>query len=290
MNRTIISALLTLTILTSCNNNGGGSANPNNKDTATMTNLEKIQAANKLITIGKKDSAGNEIDNGKRKIYLTFDDGPNVGTRVVIDICKELQVPATFYMIGLHRYGSPQQVALWNEVNTYPFFEVTNHSFTHAYKNRFAKFYSDMPGALNDFTSNHDSLKFNNKIVRAPGSNEWRLPTVYSTDMVKLSNRIAILDSLHKLGYYITGWDWEWAHHNNKAKQTAEQLYQEINSLMTAGKEKTKNHLVLLTHDMIFADTTDANQLRSFINMLKSDTTVELRTISQYPGCQKAFL
>jgi hypothetical protein len=47
--------------------------------------------------------------------------------------------------------------------------------------------------------------------------------------------------------------------------------------------------MVLLTHDMIFADTADAAKLKYFLTKLKADTMVEFRTISQYPGAQKAF-
>jgi peptidoglycan-N-acetylglucosamine deacetylase len=243
--------------------------------------------ANPYITIGKKDSVGNEIDNGKKKIYLTFDDGPNIGTRIVIDALKEAKIPATFYMIGLHCYGSPVQEALWKEVNTYPFFEVTNHSFTHAYRNNFAKFYADVPGATNDFVRNQDSLQFNNTIIRAPGSNVWRLKGTYIDH--KFQQRTVVMDSLQKLGYYITGWDWEWTHYKNKARQTADQLLSEINGLFSTQKLNRPNHLVLLTHDMIFADTADAAALKYFFAKLKEDPQFEFRVISQYPGAEGAF-
>jgi peptidoglycan/xylan/chitin deacetylase (PgdA/CDA1 family) len=51
----------------------------------------------------QKDSFDIKPENGKKKLYLTFDDGPNTGTRVVMNILKEAKVPATFFMIGLHR-------------------------------------------------------------------------------------------------------------------------------------------------------------------------------------------
>jgi peptidoglycan-N-acetylglucosamine deacetylase len=258
---------------------------PGKKETVKNKPIER--KANPYITIGKKDSAGNEIDNGKKKIYLTFDDGPNVGTRIVIDALKEAKIPATFYMIGLHRYGSPVQAALWKEVNTYPFFEVTNHSFTHAYRNNFAKFYADVPGATNDFTRNQDSLQFNNTIIRAPGSNVWRLKGTYIDH--KFQQRTVIMDSLYKLGYFITGWDWEWTHYKNKARQTADQLLSEINGLFATQKLNRPNHLVLLTHDMIFADTADAASLKYFFDKLKEDPQFEFRVISQYPGAEGAF-
>jgi peptidoglycan-N-acetylglucosamine deacetylase len=281
--------LATLLITISCNTKKDTNAATGNKpETVTgKTTLEKIQAANPLITIDKKDSAGNKVDNGKKKLYLTFDDGPNPGTRIVIDALKEAKLPATFYLIGLHRYYGPLQEGLFKEVNKEPSFEVVNHSFTHAYRNSFPKFYADINGAVNDFVRNHDSFKFNNTIIRAPGSNVWRLKDTYIDHQFK--SRTKIMDSLYKLGYYITGWDWEWQHYKNKARQTPDQLISEINNLFTSQKTNKKNHLVLLTHDMIFADLEDAALLKEFFAKLKADPQIEFRVISQYPGAEGAF-
>jgi peptidoglycan-N-acetylglucosamine deacetylase len=279
-------------VLSSCNTKKDSKTEGGNSPETEKgkTNLEKIENANPLITIDKKDSVGKKIDNGKKKLYLTFDDGPNQGTRVVMDILKAEKVPATFYMIGLHRYGSPVQEKLWAEVNKEPSFEVTNHSFTHAYRNQFPKFYADVNGAVNDFVRNHDSLKFNNKIVRAPGSNVWRLDGTYIDH--KLQQRTKIMDSLYKLGYYITGWDWEWTYagKTQKARQTPDQLIGELNGMFATPKLLNKpNHLVLLTHDLVYADSTDKAWLKEFIVKLKADPQIEFRVISQYPGAEGAF-
>jgi peptidoglycan-N-acetylglucosamine deacetylase len=287
----LVSILFVITIaLQSCDN-----SKKDNGDKTTTSKTEKKepkittkeQVTNPLITIGKKDSVGNEIDNGKKKIYLTFDDGPNPGTRIVIDALKEAKLPATFYMIGLHRYYGPMQENLFKEVNKEPTFEVVNHSFTHAYKNNFPKYYADVNGAVNDFIRNQDSLKFNNTIIRGPGSNVWRLKGTYIDH--KFQKRTEIMDSLYKLGYYITGWDWEWTHYKNKAKQTPEQLLSEINGLFASKKTNKPNYLVLLTHDAIFADTADAAKLKDFFIKLKADPQFEFRVISQYPGAEAAF-
>ncbi len=277
-------------IISSCENKAtkqGKKTSTNKPEKVEKKITSKDQVTNPLITIGKKDSVGNEIDNGKKKLYLTFDDGPNPGTRIVIDALKEAKLPATFYFIGLHRYYGIMQENLFKEVNKDATFEVVNHSFTHAYRNLFPKFYADVNGAVNDFIRNQDSLKFNNSIIRAPGSNVWRLKGTYIDH--KLKDRTKIMDSLYKLGYFITGWDWEWTHFKNKAKQTPEQLLSEINGLFNSKKTNKPNHLVLLTHDAIFADDEDASKLKQFFAMLKADPQFEFRVISQYPGAEDAF-
>jgi peptidoglycan-N-acetylglucosamine deacetylase len=242
-----------------------------------------------VVQYTKKDSFDVAADNGKKKLYLTFDDGPNIGTRVVMKLLKEEKVPATFYMIGLHRYGSPDQENLWKQVNAEPSFEVCNHSFTHAYRNHFPQFYSDVNGAVNDFVRNHDSLKFNNTICRAPGSNVWRMPGLRVDHIFK--SRTQVMDSLYQLGYCFTGWDWEWTYNGRtqKARQTADQLYNEIEGMFINGELRHKNHLILLAHDLVYADSADATMLHDFIVRVKNDPTYELRTISQYPGASVAF-
>ena len=50
----------------------------------------------------EKVSQPYTIDTSKKYIYLTFDDGPQHGTVACFDLCKELNVKATFFMVGFH--------------------------------------------------------------------------------------------------------------------------------------------------------------------------------------------
>lgn len=271
----LLVSFFSLIILASCNKTGKKTAGKADEPTPQQTE--------------KKDSFAVTPDNGKKKIYLTFDDGPNPGTRVVMNILKETGVPATFYMIGLHRYGGPDQNVLWNAVNKEPSFEVCNHSFTHAYRNNFGKFYADVNGAVNDFVRNHDSLGFNNTICRAPGSNVWRMPGIRVDH--KFQSRTQVMDSLYKLGYCFTGWDWEWNYNGRtqKARQTPDQLITEMENIFNSKEIRQKNHLILLAHDLVYADSADAAMLREFIIKLKNNPAYELKKISEYPGASVAF-
>src|SRR4051812_11430214 len=44
----------------------------------------------------------------KKTVYFTFDDGPNKGTRKVMNILDAEKVPATLFLIGEHVYGSKE--------------------------------------------------------------------------------------------------------------------------------------------------------------------------------------
>ena len=96
----------------------------------------------------KKDTAKarpvitNTVKTPKKKIYLTFDDGPNNGTSNVMDILKDEQVPASFFVIGEQVYGSRAQALIWQNLLQSTNIELCNHSYTHAH-NQYVKYYND---------------------------------------------------------------------------------------------------------------------------------------------------
>ena len=59
-------------------------------------------------TVLKKDSASNvffikkPVKKKNKTIYLTFDDGPDRGTKIVYNILKEQEIPATMFLICEH--------------------------------------------------------------------------------------------------------------------------------------------------------------------------------------------
>ena len=220
----------------------------------------------------------------KKTIYLTFDDGPNKGTKNVLDIINHEQVPVTLFVIGEHVYGSKLQAAIYDSVRQSAFVELANHSYSHAH-NKFAKFYSAPDEVVNDFKRCADSLSFSSNIIRTPGRNIWRLNDIKQTDN-HLSKDAA--DALQKNGYTVMGWDLEW-HFNNKleAIQTYEQVANQIDSMFTHNRTKTRDHLVLLAHDQVYKSTKDSNALRKLLSTLKEKGEYDFAFINRYPGIEK---
>ena len=60
--------------------------------------LQKTKAVKLPQTVTKTSSSKKP----KKKIYLTFDDGPNKGTGNVLHIAKDEGVPVTFFLVGEH--------------------------------------------------------------------------------------------------------------------------------------------------------------------------------------------
>ncbi len=220
----------------------------------------------------------------KKKIYITFDDGPNKGTRQVLRVINEEQVPASFFVIGEHVYGSKEQQATWDSLQLSEWVEICNHSYTHAH-NRFSKFYSNDTAVVADFKRTDDSLQLNNKIARTPGRNIWRTATVNATDIVKSK---AAADSLYNAGFVVVGWDIEW-HFNDslKLKQSSDELIKQVDSAFYYNRTKTPDHMVLLTHDQAFADSTDVASLRHFIQHIKTKSDYQIEFVSRYPGLKQ---
>lgn len=218
----------------------------------------------------------------KKTIYLTFDDGPNKGTKKVMDIVNDEEVPVTVFVIGEHVYGSKAQGIIFDSLLCNRFFEIANHSYTHAFHNKFSKFYAVPDTVVKDFIRCADSLNLTTHIIRTPGRNIWRTKNTSSTD-IKESEAAA--DSLRQHSFAVLGWDLEW-HFDNKLnlKNTSDDMINQIDSIFIKGKTKTPNHLVLLAHDQVYEKSRDSGELHQFIKKLKAKNDYYFETVSKYPG------
>ena len=238
--------------------------------------------------LAKKDTVATVINRVKPKkkkkktIYLTFDDGPNKGTKKLMHIVNEEQVQVTLFVIGEHVYGSRAQSAIFDSVCNNSLFEIANHSYTHAFENNYKTFYALPDSVVNDFIRCADSLHLSSRIIRTPGRNIWRTENLRSTD---LKSSTAAADSLQKNGFIAIGWDLEW-HFNDSMHvvQSADELLQEVDSLFSHNKTKTADQLVLLAHDQVYATLEDSAALHNFIIGLKNKDEYNIECISKYPG------
>jgi hypothetical protein len=64
-------------------------------------------------------------------------------------------------------------------------------------------------------------------------------------------------------------------------------MIEKIDSTFARSETKTKNHLVLLTHDRTFATTEDSAKLHRFIAALKVKDEYDFEMVSKYPGLIK---
>jgi len=223
------------------------------------------------------------VKKKKKKIYLTFDDGPNKGTKNVLDIVNDEKVPVTFFIVGEHVFASVNQNNTWDSLRIAEQIEICNHSYTHALHNKFETFYQSPDTVIADFQRAHDSLDLKNNIVRTPGRNTWRIDSLQFTDLKKSKEAV---DSLQKAGFIVMGWDLEWHfdHKDLTVKNSADDLLRQIDSVFNSKKTKSPEHLVLLAHDQAYQKAKDSTELRLLIQKLKLRDEYELSIASNYPG------
>ena len=223
------------------------------------------------------------VKKKKKKIYLTFDDGPNKGTRNVLDIVKDEQIPVTFFIVGEHVYASVNQNITWDSLLATQGIDICSHSYSHALNNKYETFYNSPDTVVSDFQRASDSLDLKNNIVRTPGRNAWRIDSLQFTDLKKSK---AAVDSLQKAGFIVMGWDLEW-HYDPKeltVMNNSDDLLKQIDSVFNNNKTKSPENLVLLAHDQVYKKSKDSTELRQLIQKLKLKEAYELSLVTSYPG------
>ncbi len=108
------------------------------------------------------------IDEVQKVAYLTFDDGPSPGvTPLILDILKEQNIKATFFVIGKLAETHPELLLRIQEEGHL----ISNHTYTHNYKS----IYSNPQSFLAELRKTDGVLEgilgdgYQSKIIRFPG-------------------------------------------------------------------------------------------------------------------------
>ncbi len=260
------------------------------------TNTKGQVAADSSTAVAKTDSVAPPvpakpeitpitIDSTKRYIFLTFDDGPQPpGSVNCFRIFRELGLKATFFTIAEHVEGRERENLIDTIRSSYPNYLLANHSKTHAFNDRYIYFYHHPHEALLDFLACQEKLKVPFKIVRLPGNSAWvRQGEVKAAPLVK---PVCIL--LDSAGYNVIGWDEEWGfktvNHESVPVQSAERMARMIDEDLSLHQTHSRNMLVLLAHDRMFAHANYADSLYKCLSILKKDPRNVFETIDHYPG------
>lgn len=152
-------------------------------------------------------------------VCLTFDDGPNAGSKDVLDVLGQT-IPATFFLIGNQITG--QNVDLVKDMITRKNVQIGNHTFTH-----YPLKYSQYRKEFGDLTSNEQIEKFKYwfqqnsnrlselgikvKLARLPGGGpkypkpekpikkDFKIPAEYNNALKKYEKRLKIYQFYKKL-------------------------------------------------------------------------------------------
>lgn len=105
----------------------------------------------KLLSQEKVDKINNIYESDEKIVYLTFDDGPSkVVTPKVLDILKENEVLANFFVVGKHVEEFPETVKREYEEGHF----IANHGFSHDN----SKLYKSKKDFLNEILKTDEAI------------------------------------------------------------------------------------------------------------------------------------
>ena len=197
-----------------------------------------------------KDSLRREFDKQPKHVYLTFDDGPLVGSRAIDSIATAKNIKINAFVVGRHSTMGKYRLRDLNLYIDNPLVAVYNHSYTHG-MNRLQTFYSDSQKAFLDFKKNESTVNFNSKVARLPGRNIW----IYDDERkIDIPNAAPTADLLFQDGYKVFGWDVEWRLNSvtGVANVPLETVFGRIVNFMNNKSSKEPNNVVFLMHDDMF--------------------------------------
>lgn len=176
----------------------------------------------------------SNLTKGEEKIaYLTFDDGPTTSvTPKILDILKEQNVKATFFVIGKSVEAHPEIVKRAYKEGHY----IANHGYSH----NNSKLYKSLDSFKNEIE------KTDLAIGKALGKDDYcshifRFPNGFMSSNYKSKKKEAA-KLLSQMNYaYI---DWNCLNNDSIKKYSSSQL---LNNLKKSCKNK--NTLVVLMHD-----------------------------------------
>lgn len=210
-------------------------------------------SCNSVISEDFKERINNLTKGDEKIAYLTFDDGPSKGaTPKVLDILKEEDVKATFFVIGKYVEERPELVKRAYDEGHY----IANHGYDHSNKT----LYKSEESFINEIKKTDEAI---GKAISIDDycSHVFRFPNGYMSKKNK-SNKKEAAKLLEDMNYtYI---DWNCLNNDSMKKYSKQQLLENLKK-----STKNKNTLVILMHDT--KDVSDSSSvLKESIQYLKA--------------------
>ncbi|NLT48542.1 MAG: polysaccharide deacetylase [Clostridiales bacterium] len=166
-------------------------------------------------------------------VYLTFDDGPTTLTRKILDVLKEKEVRATFFIIGKNLETEQGKQILKNIVEEGH--SVGIHTYSHVYND----IYNSVEDYLDDFYKAYDLVYSitgtKPEIFRFPGGSINGYNKTFYKELIAEMTRRGFV-------YY----DWNVSAQDAVGKITEKEIY---NNIVNASKKKTRS--IILMHDSL---------------------------------------
>ena len=215
----------------------------------------------------------------KYSVFFTSDDGPLKATPTLNQIVSDYEFPLTVFLVGRPLSQNSKLEGGLVSYKSNPYIYIGNHSFSHA-NFHYRKFYKDPESVVEDFKKNEDFLNITSKIARFPGRNVWNLNGIIKGEKDAKPSAKLLSSSL---GYNTFGWDYELRYYKSgEIKQSALSHYKRIKQLLKDNKTYTKNQIVILMHDQMFANQKSQEVLGELVLLLQNDDECKLKLLKDY--------
>lgn len=208
------------------------------------TSLAIELTTNSVVDESLKEKVATLTKQEEKIAYLTFDDGPTLkATGKVLDILKEEEVKATFFVVGKHVKEHPELVKRAYEEGHY----IANHGYNHDN----SKLYKSSDSFISEIKNT--DIEIGKAIgVENYCSHVFRFPNGYMSPNNKSKKKEAA-KLLSDINYtYI---DWNCLNNDSVKKYSNSQLLKNLKK-----SSKNKGTLVVLMHD-----TSDVNATPSIL-------------------------
>lgn len=217
--------------------NQEGSNKKQDDEQQGVVNIEdREQVKTSLLPVYTENSKRdmNNIYNTKTKVaYLTFDDGPStVVTPLILDLLKEQNITATFFVLGSNVNKNPDIVKRAYLEGHY----IANHGYSHNY----SKIYDKAENVLSEYNKTEKAIR------KAIGNNEYsshlfRFPGGYTGGKYeKVKKEAGKLLNKNKISYI----DWNVLTGDAAGANTKEKIMKNLEKYT-----KDKGNIVVLMHD-----------------------------------------
>ena len=187
---------------------------------------------------------------GRRKVYLTFDDGPSTNTEAILEVLDKYNVKATFFVVGT---TDEDLVPLYKKI-----VDSGNSIGLHSYSHQYSKIYKDLDSFKEDFHKIQDYVKkltgVKTVLYRFPGGSSNQVSSVDMTEFIEF---------LNSEGAVYFDWNAATGDATSKKYTVKELVNNAINGL------NKKGNTILLMHDASNKGTT-VEALPVLIEKLKS--------------------
>lgn len=225
--------------------------------------LQTREDAKEDDTVLESENSGQDVmtQDGIKRVYLSFDDGPSANTAAILDLLAEYQVKATFFVVGdTSEEGKQLYQRIVSEGHS-----IGIHSYSHKYGEIYASeeaFFEDFY-LLSDYL--YDVTGVRPDICRLPGGSS---NTVSHIDMSNVVNELNA-QGISCYDWNISGGDADG--HDLTAEEIAENVLTGVDRFQTS---------IVLLHDGKDKSVT-VEALRMILEKLSTEEQLEIKPITE---------